>query len=77
MHFMRGLNQAFEPMCAVLLAQPKILSLEETISAMVHEESRIRLQFSAAGLPGVKSALAVQVIQGTGARPGSVTTVVR
>jgi Retrotransposon gag protein len=54
MHFMRGLNQTFEPMCAVLLAQPKIPSLEETISAMVQEESRIRLQSGAAGLPGVK-----------------------
>jgi hypothetical protein len=43
MHFMRELNPAFEPRCAVLLAQPKISSLEETISAMVQEESRIRL----------------------------------
>jgi hypothetical protein len=59
MHFMRGLNQTFEPRCAVLLAQPKIPSLEETISAMVQEESRIRLQSGAVGLPEVKSALAV------------------
>jgi Retrotransposon gag protein len=42
MHFMRGLNPTFELRCAVL-AQPKIPSLEETISAMVQEESRIRL----------------------------------
>jgi hypothetical protein len=37
MHFIRGLNPAFESRCAVLLAQPKIPSLEETISAMVQE----------------------------------------
>jgi Zinc knuckle len=66
MHFMRGLNPAFEPRCAVLLAQPKIPSLEETISAMVQEESRIRLQSGAAGLPGVKSALAVSKLGNTG-----------
>jgi Zinc knuckle len=64
----RGLNPAFEPRCAVLLAQPKIPSLEETISAMVHEESRIRLQSGAAGLPGVKSALAVSKLGNTGYR---------
>jgi hypothetical protein len=66
MHFMRGLNPAFEPRCAVLLAQPKIPSLEETISTMVQEESRIRLQSGAAGLPGVKSALAVSKLGNTG-----------
>jgi Zinc knuckle len=68
MHFMRGLNSAFEPRCAVLLAQPKIPSLEETISAMVQEESRIRLQSGAAGLPGVKSALTVSKLGNTGYR---------
>jgi Zinc knuckle len=68
MHFMRGLNQAFEPRCAVLLAQPKIPSLEETISAMVQEESRIRLQSGAVGLSGVKSALAVSKPDNTGYR---------
>jgi hypothetical protein len=65
MHFMRGLNPTFEPRCAVLLAQPNIPSLEETISAMVQEESRIRLQSDAAGLPGVKSALAVSKLGNT------------
>jgi Retrotransposon gag protein len=68
MHFMRGLNPAFEPRCAVLLAQPNIPSLEETISAMVQEDSRIRLQSGAAGLPGVKSALAVSKPDNTGYR---------
>jgi Zinc knuckle len=60
-----GLNQAFEPRFAVLLAQPKIPSLEETIPAMVEKESRIRLQSGAAGLPGVKSALAVSKLGNT------------
>jgi Retrotransposon gag protein len=68
MHFMRGLSQTFEPRCAVLLAQSKIPSLEETISAMVQEESRIRLQSGEAGLPGVKSALAVSKLGNTGYR---------
>jgi hypothetical protein len=68
MHFMRGLNPVFDPRCAVLLAQPKIPSLEETISAMVQEESRIRLQSGAAGLSGVKSALAVSKLGNTGYR---------
>jgi Retrotransposon gag protein len=68
MYFMRGLNPTFEPRCAVLLAQPKILSLEEMISAMVQEESRIRLQSGAAGLPEVKSALAVSKLGNTGYR---------
>jgi Retrotransposon gag protein/Zinc knuckle len=68
MHFMRGLNPAFESRCAVLLAQPKISSLEETISVMVQKESRIRLQSGAAGLPGVKSALAASKLGNTGYR---------
>ncbi|XP_078148100.1 uncharacterized protein LOC144543639 [Carex rostrata] len=59
MHFMRGLNPAFEPRCAVLLAQPKIPSLDEAISAMIQEESRMGLQAGAGGLSQVKSALAV------------------
>jgi Zinc knuckle len=66
MHIMMGLNPTFEPMCAVLLVQPKIPSLEETISAMVQEENKIRLQSSAAGLPEVKSALAVSKLGNTG-----------
>jgi Retrotransposon gag protein/Zinc knuckle len=68
MHFMRGLNPAFEPRCAMLLAQPKISSLEETISAMVQDESKIRLQSGAVGLPGVKSALAASKLGNTGYR---------
>jgi Retrotransposon gag protein len=68
MHFMSGLNPAFELRCAVLLAQPKIPALEETISAMVQEESRIRLQSGAARLSGVKSALAVSKLGNTGYR---------
>ncbi|XP_078172918.1 uncharacterized protein LOC144566765 [Carex rostrata] len=59
MHFMRGLNPAFEPRCAVLLAQSKIPSLDETILAMIQEESRIGLHAGTGGLPQVKSALAV------------------
>jgi hypothetical protein len=68
MHFMRGLSPAFELRCAGLLAQPKILSLEETISAMIQEESRIGFQSGTAGLPGVKSALAVSKSGNTGYR---------
>jgi hypothetical protein len=67
MHFMRWLNPAFEPRCAVLLAQSKIPSLEETISAM-QEESRINLQYGAVGLPGVKSALTISKLGNTGYR---------
>jgi hypothetical protein len=51
-----------------LLAQLKIPSLEETISAMVQDESRIRLQSGAAELPGVKSTLAVSKPGNTGYR---------
>ena len=68
MHFLRGLNPAFETRCAVLLAQPKIPSLDEAILAMIQEESRIRLQAGAGGLPQVKSALAVSNSGNTGSR---------
>jgi hypothetical protein len=68
MHFMRGLSPAFELRCAGLLAQPKIPSLEETISAMIQEGSRIGLQSGTVGLPGVKSALAFSKSGNTGYR---------
>jgi Zinc knuckle len=43
----------------MLLAQPKIPSLEEAVFTMIHEETRFRVQAGSGGLPGVKSALAV------------------
>jgi hypothetical protein len=44
MHFIRYLDSIFDQRSAVLLAQSKILSLDEVISIMIQEDSRIRLQ---------------------------------
>ncbi|XP_047312938.1 uncharacterized protein LOC124916252 [Impatiens glandulifera] len=65
MGFLRGLAPTFEQRTAMLLAQPKIPSLEEAVSAMIQEETRIELQAGAGGLPGVKSALAVSNLGGS------------
>lgn len=58
----------FEQRAATLLAQPRIPSFEEAMSAMIQEESRIVLQAGAGGLPRVKSALAVSNSGNTGSR---------
>ena len=68
MHFLRHLDPAFEQRSAVLLATSKIPSLEEAISAMIQEESRIGLQAGTGGLPGVKSALAASNLGNVGSR---------
>ena len=68
MHFLRHLDSAFEQRSAMLLAQSKIPSLDEAISAMIQEESRIGLQAGTGGLPGAKSALAVSNSGNTGYR---------
>lgn len=52
----------------MLLAQPKIPSLDEAISAMIQEESRIGLQTGAGWLPQPKSALATPSWGNTGSR---------
>lgn len=52
----------------MLLAQPKIPSLNEAISTMIQEESRIGLQAGAGGLPRVKSALTVSNSGNNGSR---------
>ncbi|XP_078175183.1 uncharacterized protein LOC144568686 [Carex rostrata] len=46
---------------AILLAQNRIPSLKEAVSTMMQEESGIRLQAGAAGLPEPKSALAANL----------------
>jgi hypothetical protein len=78
MHFLRHPDSTFDQRSAVLLAQSKIPSLDEVISAMI-QESCIGLQTGSGGLPGPKSAVATAntVTQGTWARPDSATTVVR
>ncbi|KAJ6846676.1 uncharacterized protein M6B38_282715 [Iris pallida] len=58
MKFLTGLTAAFAQRTALLLAQPEIPSLEEAISAMIQEETRIRLQTGTSGPPEAKSALA-------------------
>ncbi|XP_020264506.1 uncharacterized protein LOC109840326 [Asparagus officinalis] len=57
MVFLKGLTSEFAQRIALLLAQPKIPTLEEAVSAMIQEETRIRLQAGTCGLPVVKSAL--------------------
>lgn len=68
MLFLQGLAPVFEQRTAMLLAQTKIPSLEEAVSAMIQEESRIKLHAGTGGPPGVKSALAVSNLGNTGAR---------
>ena len=68
MLFLQGLAPTFEQRTAMLLAQARIPSLEEAISAMIQEESRIKLQVGTGGLPGMKSALVVSNSGNTGFR---------
>jgi Zinc knuckle/Retrotransposon gag protein len=58
LHFLRHLDSTFDQKSAMLLAQSKIPSLDEAISAMIQEESCIGLQAGSGGLSGPKSALA-------------------
>ena len=66
MVFLKGLTSEFAQRIALLLAQPKISSLEEAVSAMIQEETRIRLQAGTCGLPVVK--LALTASSNTGSR---------
>ncbi|XP_020240779.1 uncharacterized protein LOC109819453 [Asparagus officinalis] len=66
MVFLKGLTSEFAQRIALLLAQPKIPTLEEAVSAMIQEETRIRLQAGTGGLPVVKSAMAAS--SNTGSR---------
>ncbi|XP_020265077.1 uncharacterized protein LOC109840740 [Asparagus officinalis] len=59
MVFLTGLTSEFAQRIALLLIHPKISTLEEAVSVMIQEETRIRLQAGTGGLPVVKSALAV------------------
>jgi Zinc knuckle len=58
MHFLRHMDSTFDQRSTVLLAQSKIPSLDEAISTMIQEESRIRLHAGSGRLPCPKSALA-------------------
>lgn len=58
MQFLAHLNSAFNQRGSVLVAQTKIPSLDETVSAMIREESCMRLHFELSELPGARSALA-------------------
>ncbi|XP_020263960.1 uncharacterized protein LOC109839912 isoform X2 [Asparagus officinalis] len=66
MVFLQGLTSAFDQRIVMLLAQPKIPTLDEAVLAMIHEESHIRLQAGTSGLPGVRLALAVSNSGNTG-----------
>ncbi|XP_078162734.1 uncharacterized protein LOC144557937 [Carex rostrata] len=68
MLFLKHLAPAFEQKVAMLLSRNRIPSLAEAVSAMIQEESRMRLQAGAGGLPGVKSALVVSNSGNTGYR---------
>jgi hypothetical protein len=59
LHFLRRLNPAFEQRSVVLLAHAKISSLDETIAAIMQEESRIKLHSKAKGDVRMRSALTV------------------
>jgi Zinc knuckle len=65
MHFLRHLDSTFDQRSVVLLAQSKILSLDEAISSIIQEESCIGLQTGSGGLPRPKSALAAANIGNT------------
>lgn len=58
MQFLKHLNPAFYQMRADLLAQTKIPTLDEAIATMMQEESRMKSLSNAAGLSGMRSALA-------------------
>ncbi|XP_020248187.1 uncharacterized protein LOC109825723 [Asparagus officinalis] len=59
MSFLRGLAPAYEQRTTLLLTQTKFPPLEKAVSAMIQEESRIRLRSGIGGLRGEKSALVV------------------
>jgi Zinc knuckle len=59
MHFLRRLNPAFEQRSAMLLAQARIPSLDETIATMMQEESRMKLHSDARGDVGMRSTMMV------------------
>ena len=68
MQFLAHLNPAFDQRRSVILAQAKIPTLDEAVSAMIQEESRMRLHSESGGPPGARSALATLSSGMTGAQ---------
>jgi hypothetical protein len=61
MKFLRGLSPVFDQKRSVLLAQTTIKSLDESITAMIQEESRMKLHFQPSMSFGVRLALATAI----------------
>jgi hypothetical protein len=68
MKFLGGMSPAFDQKRSILLAQPTISSLDESIAVMIQEESRMRLHSDQSMHFGTQSALTTASSGTTGAQ---------